>query len=137
MLVCYKVKEGKEDAAVREILDHNITEAISVTKLPQTTGYIIVETLDADFDALLVNMRGLNYIYNVIPGGIEAEEITAQVDKKIELNVGDMVMVEHGPFKGEKARVIRVDKETVIIELLNSTMIIPVTMDLGNVKVVR
>ena len=43
------------------------------------------------------------------------------------------------PFKKEKAKVVRVDrsKEEVVVELLEATVPIPITVKLDNVRVIR
>ena len=58
-------------------------------------------------------------------------------DYKIE--VGDIVEMIGATFKGEKAKVTRVDKTKgeVVVSLLGATIPIPVTIKMDNVKVIR
>jgi transcriptional antiterminator NusG len=60
--------------------------------------------------------------------------------KKIIENIekGDVVEIIAGPFKGERAKVIRVDKnkEEVTLELENAAVPIPITLPVEGVKIV-
>ena len=55
------------------------------------------------------------------------------------LDIGDIVELISGPFKGEKAKVIRVDKgkEEVTIELIEATVPIPVTVKADYVRILE
>ena len=57
----------------------------------------------------------------------------------ININKDDIVEIIAEPFKKEKAKVIRVDKqkEEVVVSLLGAAVQIPVTVKLDNVKVIR
>jgi len=57
----------------------------------------------------------------------------------IRVGVGDLVEISMGPFKGSRAKVIRVDeqKEEVTIELIESTVPIPVTVKVDAIKVIE
>jgi transcriptional antiterminator NusG len=58
---------------------------------------------------------------------------------EIEVDVGDIVEVIGGPFKGEKGKVVRYDKakREIVIELLEVTVPIPITVSVEFVKVVK
>jgi transcriptional antiterminator NusG len=58
-------------------------------------------------------------------------------DYKIE--VGDIVEMIGQTFKGEKAKVTRIDKQKseVVVSLLGASVPIPVTVKMDNVKVIR
>ncbi len=55
------------------------------------------------------------------------------------LNTGDFVEVINGPFKGEKAKVIKVNKEKndVTIELIESAVPIPITLKGSDLRVLN
>jgi transcriptional antiterminator NusG len=56
-----------------------------------------------------------------------------------ELDIGDIVEVVSGPFKGMRAKITRVDqtKEEVVLELLEATFTLPITVHADYVKVVE
>jgi transcriptional antiterminator NusG len=53
-----------------------------------------------------------------------------------EINVGDIVEIVRGPFRGMKARVVSIDKSknTLTVNLLEATFSIPVTIPISYVK---
>ena len=57
----------------------------------------------------------------------------------ITIKEGDIVEMISEPFKKEKAKVIRIDKqkEEVVVSLLGSVVPLPVTVKIDNVKVIR
>jgi transcriptional antiterminator NusG len=69
-------------------------------------------------------------------------EIQQMLEPKVEdikIEVDDIVEMISEPFKGEKAKVTRVDKAKgeVVVSLLGASVPIPVTVKLDNVKVIR
>jgi len=63
----------------------------------------------------------------------------AQAQIQINIKKNDIVEIISGPFKREKAKVSRIDKqkEEVIVELLEAAVPIPMTLKLDSVKVIR
>jgi transcriptional antiterminator NusG len=56
---------------------------------------------------------------------------------EVVINRGQLVEVISGPFKGEKAKVVRVDneKDDVTVELIEVAVPIPVTIKLNTIRV--
>ena len=52
---------------------------------------------------------------------------------------GDIVEILSEPFKKEKAKVLRIDKQKgeIVVSLLGAVVPLPVTIKLDNVKVIR
>ena len=57
----------------------------------------------------------------------------------VSIKEGDIVEIIAEPFKKEKAKVLRIDKqkEEVVVSLLGAVVPLPVTIKLDNVKVIR
>ena len=55
------------------------------------------------------------------------------------MEVGDIIELTSGPFRGERARIIRIDegKEEITVELFEATVPIPVTVRGDFVKVIQ
>jgi len=103
-------------------------------------GYILMEAEDresaeeAAFD--------LPYVKGIIGKTINYEEIKNMVEPSattISIKEGDIVELITEPFKKEKAKVLRIDKqkEEVVVSLLGAVVPLPVTVKLDNVKVIR
>ena len=59
--------------------------------------------------------------------------------KTVSIKEGDLVEMIAEPFKKEKAKVLRIDKqkEEVTVSLLGAVVPLPVTIKLDNVRVIR
>ena len=59
--------------------------------------------------------------------------------QEILLEEGQLVEVTSGPFKGEKAKVVKIlkEKEEVIVELVEVAVPIPVTIKMNTIKVIQ
>ena len=103
-------------------------------------GYVFIEAdnkQDAENAAL-----GVPYAKGILQSPINYKEIEHMLEQaKTQTNIikNDIVEIISGPFKREKAKVVRVDKqkEEVIVELLESAVPIPMTIKLDSVKVIR
>ena len=103
-------------------------------------GYILVES--ADLESVERLCRGVPHIRGVLEGVVDMGEIEHLLVPRgtvVDLNVGDIVELVSGPFKGEKAKVIRVDehKEEATLELLEASVPIPVTVPGSSVRIIE
>lgn len=143
MIFVVKVITNKEDQAIDLIADKAEAKQLqvySVVRPHGLRGYIILETSDTETAEIAVH--NLPYVKGLIPKKLKYEEIEAMVQPQIatiNIEKGDIVEILTEPFKREKAKVIRIDKqkEEVIIELLEAAVPIPVTVKIDNVKVIR
>lgn len=143
MIFIIKVTTNKEERALDMIAERirkkNIN-AYSVSRPAGLRGYIILEAEDRDSAEEAV--FNLPYVKGIIPKTISYEEIEAMVKPSVEtisIEEGDIVEILSEPFKREKAKVLRIDKqkEEVVVSLLGAVVPLPVTIKLDNVKVIR
>ena len=103
-------------------------------------GYIFVEAAtrsDAEQAAL-----NIPYARGILPSVVEFKEIEHMIEqKKQEVNIqkNDIAEIISGPFKREKCKITRVDKqkEEVVVELLEAAVPIPITLKFDAIKVIR
>lgn len=104
-------------------------------------GYIFVEAAskgDADRAA-----HKIPYAKGVLPQEVEYSEIEQMLEPEkkqdIDIRINDIIEIISGPFKREKAKVVRFDleKEEVVVNLLEAAVSIPLTLKLDAVKVIR
>ena len=103
-------------------------------------GYIFIEAETKD-DAQRA-YQGVPYAKGLLRAPVNYQEVEHMLEQaKAQMNIQnkDIVEIISGPFKGEKARITRIDeqKEEVVLELLESAVPIPITVKLDSVKVVR
>lgn len=114
-------------------------DVYSISVIDGLRGYMIIEAAnEAEVKKLVYKAQ---HIRGVISGEIGADEIehffeTKSLTKGIER--GDTVELTSGAFKGEKARVIRVDegKEKITVEIIEAAVPIPITVDASNVRLI-
>ena len=134
---------GQEKNVARQVstkieINNIPIEAILVTE--NLRGYILFE---ADSPTLVEEaIAGIKHIRSRVPGIVEFSEIEKYIVRKPiieELNENDIVEIIGGPFKGMRAKITRVDqsKEEVILELLEATFTLPITVHSDYVKLVQ
>lgn len=143
MIFIIKVTTNKEERALDMISDRaekkNI-KVFSVSKPHGLRGYVLLEAEDRDSAEEAV--FNLPYVKEIIGKTLIYEEIENMIQPSVEaisIQEGDLVEIIAEPFKKEKAKVLRIDKqkEEVVISLLGAIVPLPVTVKLDNVKVIR
>jgi len=82
------------------------------------------------------------YARGVLRQDVPYEEIEHMVEiikKEVNIQKGDIAEIISGPFKREKCKVTKIDKEKedVVVELLESAVPIPITLKTDALKVIR
>lgn len=143
MIFIVKVTTNKEERVldlIAERVNKKSLNVFSVLRPHGLRGYILLEAEDresaeeAAFD--------LPYVKGIIGKTIAYEEIKNMIEPSattISIKEGDIVEMISEPFKKEKAKVLRIDKqkEEVVVSLLGAVVPLPVTVKLDNVKVIR
>jgi transcriptional antiterminator NusG len=143
MIFIIKVITNKEEKAVDMITDRiekrNI-DVFSVLKPHGLRGYILLEAETREMAEEAV--FNLPYVKGIIGKTIGYEEIKNMLEPSVttvSIEEGDIVEMLLEPFKKEKAKVLRLDKqkEEVVVSLLGAVVPLPVTVKLDNIKVIR
>jgi len=114
---------------------------IKAILVPETLkGYIFIEADGPHFVEEAV--AGIKYARSRVPGIVEFSEVEKYIVIKSvieELDVDDLVEIVGGPFKGMRARITRIEKakEEVVLELLEATFTLPITVHSDYVKIVE
>lgn len=143
MIFIIKVTTNKEERAVdmiAERADKKNLNVHSVSRPHGLRGYILLEAEDRD--SAEEAAFNLPYVKGIIGKTISYEEVKGMVEPSIttiSIKEGDIVEIISEPFKKEKAKVLRIDKqkEEVVVSLLGAVVPLPVTIKLDNIKVIR
>jgi len=138
-----KVTTNKEENAVDMISERAKRKNLNVYSVSRPhglRGYILLEAEDRDSAEEAV--FNLPYVKGLIGKTIGYKEIKNMIEPSVEtisIKEGDIIEMIAEPFKKEKAKVIRIDKqkEEVTVSLLGAVVPLPVTVKIDNVKVVR
>jgi len=145
MIFPVRTTVGQEQLVV-DILSSKIAKEdlniYSIAVVPGLKGYILIE---ADNEITL--RRGITDTPHIkgsgiVKGAVNIEELSSLLESKPlmkTLTEGQNVEIISGPFKGEKAKITRVNqaKEEVTVELLEAAVKIPVTIKAENIKVIQ
>ena len=114
----------------------------SIAVVPGIKGYILLEA-----DNEITVRRGITDTPHIkgsgiVKGAVNIDELSSLLESKPlmkTLNEGMQVEIISGPFKGEKAKITRINpaKEEVTVELLEAAVKIPVTIKAENIKIVQ
>ena len=134
---------NREDQ-VMDFLTSNVQkkklEVYSVVRPHGMRGYIFVEAVSRQIaEEAAFNIP---YARGILPKQVSYSEIEHMLEKKkkdINVQKSDICEIISGPFKREKAKITRIDKqkEEVIVELLEAAVPIPITLKLDSIKVIR
>ncbi len=142
MLYAFRVTAGQENI-VADLLHEKIKKTKAPAKCvvvsPYLKGYIIAE-VDNEIEAkrLITNEP---HVKGMLAKPMQLEDLASMLESKpqeISVEEGQMVEITSGPFKGEKAKIVRIfkEKEEVIVELVEVAVPIPVTIKLNTIKAI-
>jgi len=143
LIFVYRVTAGQEKVVV-DVLRHKVAKdklpIYSIALLEDMRGYLMLEAED-EVVARQAAMK-IPHIKGVLAKSMNVEEIAPLIEMrtaKLQIAKGDVVELISGPFKGEKAKIIKIDesKDEVTVELLEVAVPIPVTIKINIVKVYR
>lgn len=142
-LYAVKVTIGQERNVALLLADRAKVENLPIASIlapVELRGYIIVETpAPYAVDELI---RGMRHTRGRVQGLVDPSEVDHYLVTKpvIEgLEVGALVEVIAGPFKGMQAKIIRIDepKEEVTVEILEAAFTLPITLHADYVREVK
>ena len=145
MIFTIRTTVGQE-SLVTDIMSNKISKEVlnmySVSVIPGLKGYILIEA-----DNEMTVRRGIANTSHVkgrgiVGGEVKIEELSSLLEAKpLMKSIKPDMKVEliAGPFKGERAKVIRVNdtKEEVTVELLEAAVKIPVTISAEHIRIIK
>jgi transcriptional antiterminator NusG len=139
MIVTIRTTTGRENIVIDSIANKVRKQGIPVKSIfhpEDLRGYIFIEGEAEDIEAAVKSVphvRGL--ITKDVPVK-DLEKFLIAEKREIKLEIGDVVEVTGGPFKGEKGKIVRVDeaKSEITVEFLEAAIPIPVTISVNAVR---
>ncbi len=141
MILAIRTTSGREKAVVSSIIARVKTRKIPIKAIIQSDqlrGYIFIEADDSD--AIEQAVRGIRHVRGIVAKEVTLNDIERFIipeKEVVKIEIGDIVEVISGPFKGEKAKVTRVDdlKGELTVELLDVAIPIPITIPSTAVRI--
>lgn len=140
-----KTSAGQERNVARMLARKTQDSGIGITSIlvPESLkGYIIVESytkIDMRNPIMKIpHLRGIvegkhEITFEEVKRFLKPEPIISSIQK------GSIVELVSGPFKGERAKVVRIDesREEVVLELIEAAVPIPVTVKADQIRIIQ
>jgi len=145
MIFTIRTTVGQEKVIIDMLQNRSKQEGLEVYSLVEMAdlkGYILVEAdSEKTVEILIHNVPHIKG-GKIVEGNINIKEIAGVLESRplmTSLKPGQTVEVILGPFKGSRAKIVRVNlsKEEVVIELFDATVKIPITIKAENIKVLN
>jgi transcriptional antiterminator NusG len=143
MIFAVRVTLGREETVMDKVTQATKRFGYKVysTFLPKDVrGYIFIEA--ESMDDIRIAIRGINNARGVVERPVDIKEVEKFLEAKpieIKISKGDLVEIVSNPFRGEKAKVIRIDpvKREVTVEMVEAAVPIPMTLPIEAVRLIR
>jgi len=141
MIHTIRVTSGQEKI-IAEILQKKAKaeklDIYSIVHAENVKGYLFVETPDEN--TLVKLIQKVKHVKGFLKRPVTIDEIQnllkAETRPALTIESGDTVEMSSGPFKGERAKVLKIDeaKDEITVELMEVAVPIPVTVKTKMVK---
>ncbi len=141
MIHTIRVTSGQEKIIAEILIKKARAEKLDVYSIihaENVKGYLFVEAVDENTIVKLI--QKVKHIKGFLKKSIGVEEIAnlvkADQQPSMIIEPGDTIEMSSGPFKGERAKVIKIDeaKDEITVELIEVAVPIPVTVKTKMVK---
>jgi transcriptional antiterminator NusG len=139
MISTVRTTTGREGVVIDVIVTRIQNKKLPIKSVFYTEdlrGYVFIEGENEHIEAAV---KGIPHIRGIVAHDVkltEIEKFLVPEKREIKLDVGDIVEVIGGPFKGERAKITRVDetKGEITVEMLEAPIPIPVTIASTSVR---
>ncbi len=138
-IFCFKVKKGQEFNAAEIISNHAFINNldVKVVLVTEIQGYLFIE---GNVQHITKAVESAHYVGKHL-GRVPVSELEGQLIPKpvIEgLKKGDIVEIVDGPFKGSQAKISSIyqAREEITVDLLTSSVTIPIVLHADSVKLI-
>ncbi len=142
MILTIRTTTGRENIVIDSLekkIKANGLNIKSVFHPEELRGYVFIE---GNIDDIEEAIKGIPHVRGIIPTEVkfsDVERFLVPEKQEVKIEEDDIVEIIGGPFKGEKAKVKRVDetKKEITVELLEAAIPIPVTIPITSVRILE
>lgn len=139
MIITIRTTTGRENAVIESVAAKAKKRGIPIKSVfhpEDLRGYVFIEGEAEDIET---SVRGVPHVRGLISKDVpmkDLERFMVAEKREIKIEIGDIVEVVGGPFKGEKGKIVRVDeaKNEITVEFLEAAIPIPVTISANAVR---
>jgi len=139
MIATIRTTTGRENVVIDSLTTKIHNERIHVKAIfhpEELRGYIFVEGEAEEIEQAIKSVPHIRGFINKDVPMAQLERFLVAEKSEIKFNVGDVVEIIGSPFKGERAKISRVDetKGEITVEFLEAAIPIPVTISINSVR---
>ncbi len=140
MIATIRTTTGRENVVIESIVSKIKTRNIPIKSIfhpEDLRGYVFIEGEPENIETVI---KGVPHVRGLINKDVPIEQLERFLiaeKREIKVELGDIVEIIGGPFKGEKGRAVRIDetKNEVTVEFLEAAIPIPVTISVNSVRI--
>ena len=139
MIATIRTTTGRENVVIDSLMNRVNNQKIlikSVFHPEELRGYVFVEGEVEEIEAAI---KGVPHIRGFINKDVPMEQIERFLiaeKSEIKLEIGDIIEIIGSPFKGERAKISRIDEQKgeLTVEFLEAAIPIPVTISINSAR---
>lgn len=139
MIATIRTTTGRENVVIDSLTTKIQNENIPIQSLfhpEELRGYIFIEGGEEEIEATVKSVPHVRGFINKDVPMAQLERFLIAEKSEVKFDVGDIVEIIGSPFKGERAKISRVDetKGEITVEFLEAAIPIPVTISVNSVR---
>lgn len=139
MMLTIRTTTGRENVVIESLYNRVKKENLKVKSLfhpEELRGYVFVEGESEEIETAIKGVPHIRGLINKEVQMSDVERFLVPEKSEIKFEIGDIVEIIASPFKGEKAKITRVDetKNEITVEFLEAAIPIPVTISTTSVR---
>ncbi len=139
VIATIRTTTGRENVVIDSLTTKIQNEKLQIKSLfhpEELRGYIFVE---GELEEIEMAVKSVPHVRGFINKDVpmtQLERFLIAEKSEVKFNIGDVVEIIGSPFKGEKAKISRVDetKGEITVEFLEAAIPIPVTISVNSVR---
>jgi len=140
IILTIRTTTGRENSVIDSIMTKVKAHGFNIKSVfhpEEFRGYVFIEGTHEDIENVIKNIPHIRGLINKVVSLNEIERFIVPEKQEIKVEIGDIVEIIAGPFKGEKAKTTRVDetKNEITVELLEAAIPIPVTISINSIRI--
>lgn len=142
MIYTIRTTSGREDIVIDLLMSKVQSDGLDIKSIfhpAEIKGYVFIEGSLSNIHKAMVSLMHSRGLIDKPIRLAEIQHFLESTKTKIKVDQEDIVEIIGGPFKGEKGRVIRINKikDEITAELLEASIPIPVTIATEFVKIIK
>jgi transcriptional antiterminator NusG len=139
MIATIRTTTGRENVVIDSLISRINSQKIPIKSLfhpEDLRGYVFVEGESEDIEAAIKSIPHVRGFINKNVEMKQVERFLVAAKSEIKLEIGDIVEIIGSPFKGEMAKISRIDEQKgeLTVEFIEAAIPIPVTISVNSVR---